>query len=104
MTANVSWEIAVTAEHVTNDMASIALCRSGEGRGLNAGTGDILGRGDPGCKGGPSTWGQPEALCPRWGQMCRSRAGVRGTYPCGGTEPEVELSREAGHYDSTCVY
>lgn len=31
----------MTAEHVTDDMASIAQCRRGEGRGLKAGTGDI---------------------------------------------------------------
>lgn len=78
MTVNVSWEIAVTAEHVTNDMASIAPCRSGEGRGLKAGTGDILGRGDPGCKGGPSIWGQPEALCPGGGRCAGPGLGSWG--------------------------
>lgn len=76
MTVNVSWETAVTAEHVTSDMASIALHGV-----LKAGTDYNQSRGEPGGEVGCALSGQPKALCPGrgagpglWGQIEASPA------------------------------
>lgn len=90
----------MTAEHVTDDMASIAQCRRGKGRGLKAGTGDIPAGEIQAAEVGRPLGGRLKP-CAQVGADVQVQSWGHGTHPHGVTEAEVELSGEARHYDST---
>lgn len=85
MTVNVSWEIAETAEHVTSGMALIAQNM----RGSCWKWGEA--RGDPGCHSALVQVGT-EGKVQGWNHGDRVMSP-----PPGVSEPEIDLSGEAGH-------